>query len=224
MKAMILAAGRGTRLRPATDTIPKPLLDIDGESLIARHLRKLADAGIEEVVINTGWLGAQLPAALGDGGHWGLRIAWSPEGWPALDTGGGIHNALPLLGDGPFLLVNSDIRSDIDYARLAAAGRGDDLGRLVLVPNPPQHPGGDFALRGDRVTSSGDPRHTYSGVAVLDPALFAGCTAGAFPLAPLLRAAADAGRLSGSLHQGYWSDVGTPERLAAIRQRSGAGA
>lgn len=206
MKAMLLAAGRGERLRPLTDHTPKPLLQAGGHSLAHWQLQRLAAAGVGEVVINTSWLGEQLPAALGDGSRWGLRIAYSREPWPALETGGGIHQALPLLGPAPFLLVNGDVYTDIDYATLAL--QPGELARLVLVPNPPHHPQGDFELDGQRLT--------YSGVAVLDPQLFAGCTAGRFALAPLLYGARDAGRLGLQLHRGYWLDVGTAERLAQL--------
>lgn len=214
---MILAAGRGSRLRPLTDTTPKPLLEVGGEPLIAHHLRKLAAAGIREVVVNTGWLGTQLPAALGDGGAWGVSIAWSHEGWPALDTGGGIRNALPLLGDAPFLLVNSDVWSDIDYAGLVEEPARKDLGRLVLVPNPPEHPDGDFGLRDGRVDCAHAPRWTYAGLAVLRPEIL-GDARGGFPLAPLLREAARQKRLAGRLSMARWQDVGTPERLEALRR------
>lgn len=206
MKAMLLAAGRGERLRPHTDHTPKPLLQAGGQSLAHWQLQRLAQAGVREVVINTSWLGEQLPAALGDGSRWGLHIDYSPEPWPALETGGGIFNALPLLGDAPFLLVNGDVYTDIDYAALAL--QPGELARLVLVPNPPHHPQGDFELQGARLT--------YSGVAVIDPQLFAGCTAGRFALAPLLFAARDAGRLGLQRHEGYWLDVGTPERLSQL--------
>lgn len=216
MRAMILAAGRGARLRPLTDTTPKPLLEVGGEPLIAHHLRKLAAAGATEVVINTGWLGEQLPAALGDGRQWGLSIAWSREGWPALDTGGGIRNALPLLGDAPFLLVNSDVWSDIDYRGLLKAPEARDLGRLVLVPNPPQHPDGDFGLRDGRIDCEHAPRWTYAGLAVLRPEILRDAR-GAFPLAPLLREAARHNRLAGQLSRAQWQDVGTPDRLQALR-------
>ena len=206
MKAMLLAAGRGERLRPLTDHTPKPLLQAGGHSLAHWQLQRLAAAGVGEVVINTSWLGEQLPAALGDGSRWGLRIAYSREPWPALETGGGIHQALALLGPAPFLLVNGDVYTDIDYATLAL--QPGELARLVLVPNPPHHPQGDFELDGQRLT--------YSGVAVLDPQLFASCTAGRFALAPLLYGARDAGRLGLQLHRGYWLDVGTAERLAQL--------
>ncbi|MCK5768766.1 N-acetylmuramate alpha-1-phosphate uridylyltransferase MurU [Algiphilus sp.] len=220
MKAMILAAGRGARLRPETDRSPKPLLQVGGEPLIAHHLRKLAAAGIEDVVVNTGWLGEQLPRALGDGGAWGVRIAWSHEGWPALDTGGGIRNALPLLGDGPFLLANGDVWSDIDYVDVRDhAPSGGDHAYIVLVPNPPHHPDGDFGIAGDRASDATPTRLTYSGVSCLHPALFTDRTAEPFPLGPLLRAAIAAGRVSARLHTGTWSDIGTPARLAAIREQ-----
>ncbi len=206
MKAMLLAAGRGERLRPHTDHTPKPLLQAGGHTLAHWQLQRLAQAGVQEVVINTSWLGQQLPAALGDGSTWGLRIAYSPEPWPALETGGGIFNALPLLGDAPFLLVNGDVYTDIDYSTLSL--QPGELARLVLVPNPSHHPQGDFELGGGR--------YTYSGVAVIDPRLFAGCSAGRFALAPLLFAARDAGQLGLQLHSGYWLDVGTPERLSQL--------
>lgn len=216
MKAMILAAGRGSRLRPLTDTTPKPLLEVGGEPLIAHHLRKLAAAGVTEVVINTGWLGEQLPAALGDGSRWGASIAWSHEGWPALDTGGGIRNALPLLGNAPFLLLNSDVWSDIDYAGLLEHPAPKDLGRLVLVPNPPQHPEGDFGLVDGRIDCERAPRWTYAGLAVLRPEILANARGG-FPLAPLLQEAARQKRLAGQLSRAQWHDVGTPQRLEALR-------
>lgn len=217
MKAMILAAGRGMRLRPETDATPKPLLDVGGEPLIAHHLRKLAIAGCSEVVINTGWLGEQLPEALGNGSAWGLQIHYSPEGWPALETGGGIFKALSLLGEEAFLLVNGDVWSDCDYAALAADYREGDLGHLLLVPSPAHNPQGDFSLHAGRLGNAAQARVTYSGLAVLHPRLFDACTPGAFPLAPLLRDAAERGGMGGRLHDAFWSDIGTPERLAAIR-------
>lgn len=211
MKAMILAAGRGERMRPLTDFTPKPLLQVGGQTLIERHLRALAQAGVHDVVINLSWLGSQLRERLGDGSRYGLTIQFSDEGDHVLETGGGIHNALPRLGSAPFWVVNGDILSDyrFDSAELADG----DLGRLILVPNPPQHPNGDFALAGDRVLNSGNVMHTYSGIAVLRPELFVACEPGRFPLAPLLRKAAADGRLAGELCSGRWDDVGTPERL-----------
>jgi N-acetyl-alpha-D-muramate 1-phosphate uridylyltransferase len=216
---MVLAAGRGERMRPLTDEIPKPLLPVAGEPLVAHQLRALAAAGIREVVMNCSWQAEVLRAALGDGRRWGVAIEYSPEPWPPLDTGGGIFQALPLLGPGPFILVNGDVWSEFPVARLALpAGM---LAQLVLVPNPEHHPAGDFALAEGRVMPQGEPRLTYGGMAILDPGLFAGCSPGRFPLAPLLRAAAASGRVSGVLHDGGWVDVGTPERLYALRARLG---
>ena len=214
MKAMLLAAGRGERMRPLTDTRPKPLLDVAGKPLIAWHLERLAAAGVREVIINTSWLGEQIPAALGDGARWGLSLAYSPEPWPALETGGGIFKALPWLGPEPFLLVNGDVFIDIDFAALRLAP--GDLGQLVLVANPTHHPQGDFSLNNGRIAANGDKKLTFSGISLLHPQLFARCEPGRFPLAPLLFAARDAGRLGGQRHEGYWIDVGTPERLAEL--------
>jgi N-acetyl-alpha-D-muramate 1-phosphate uridylyltransferase len=214
MRAMLLAAGRGERMRPLTDRVPKPLLTVAGTPLIVRHLQRLAAAGVREVVINTGWLGAQIPAALGRGARWGLSIAYSPEPWPALDTGGGIRQALPLLGPEPFLLVNGDVYAEVDLTTLRLAP--GDLGQLVLVPNPPHHLEGDFCLDRGRITSDRGEKLTFSGISILDPQLFAGQSEGRFPLAPLLFRARDAGRLGGQRHEGYWIDVGTPQRLAEL--------
>lgn len=217
MKAFILAAGRGERLRPLTDHTPKPLLPVRCQPLIEWHLHKLATAGVREVVINLGWLGEKIEAHLGDGARFGLRIAYSPEGWPALETGGGLHRALPLLGADPFLLVNGDVFTDLPFAPLLEQGlQPGDLAHLVLVDNPPQHPQGDFALLDGRVCDAA-PRLTYSGIAVLHPQLFEGCTAGAFPLAPLLKKAMASNQVGGQHHTGQWSDIGTPERLAAAQ-------
>lgn len=217
MKAFILAAGRGERMRPLTDHTPKPLLDIAGRPLIEWHLQKLAAAGVREVVINLGWLGERIRSHLGEGQRFGLSIAYSNEGWPALETGGGLFHALPLLGTAPFLLVNGDVFTDIDLAALRQQPLSPQtLAHLVLVANPPQHAAGDFALLGGRVVDTG-PRLTYSGIALLRPQLFAGCTGGAFPLAPLLKHAMAAGHVTGEQHDGQWCDVGTPERLAALR-------
>ncbi len=218
VKAMILAAGRGERMRPLTDHTPKPLLPVAGRPLIVHHLEALRAAGIVEVVINTGHLGEQLPAALGDGQRWGMRIAWSPEPPEALETGGGIFQALPLLGQEPFIVVNSDIWTDFPLTRwtqppLMPAG----LAHLVLVDNPPHHAQGDFALLDDgRVAESGTPHWTFSGVSVLRPELFAGCEPGRFPLGPLLRQAIAAGKVSGEFYPGEWRDIGTPQRLAEL--------
>ena len=217
MKAFILAAGRGERMRPLTDHTPKPLLAVRGRPLIEWHLDRLVAAGVRDVVINTGWLGERIERHLGSGARQGLAIAWSHEGWPALETGGGIHHALPLLGAAPFLLVNGDVFTDLDFAPLIHRGlTAQEQAHLVLVPNPPQHPRGDFGLVDGQVVDA-EPRLTYSGIALLSPALFAGCAPGAFPLAPLLKAAMALGRVSGVRHDGQWSDVGTPERLAALQ-------
>ncbi len=214
MKAMLLAAGRGMRMRPLTDQTPKPLLTAGGKPLIAWHLAALARAGVREVIINLSWLGAQIRAALGDGREFGVQIRYSEEGSPPLETGGGIFQALPLLGTAPFLVVNGDTFTDFDVSGLRL-GAGAEA-RLVLVPNPPQHPNGDFGLDGELVTDR-DPRpFTYSGIGLFSPALFAGCTAGRFPLLPLLQRACAAGRLQGERHDGLWHDIGTPERLAAL--------
>lgn len=211
----MLAAGRGERMRPLTDQTPKPLLPVAGKPLIAWHLERLAAAGVREVVINLGWLGAQIPHALGDGARFGLSLRYSDEGWPALETGGGIFRALPLLGAEPFLLVNGDVWTDADLGALVLRGlHGEELAHLLLVSNPPQHPNGDFCLRADGRVEDGEPRLTYSGIALFHPALFDGCRDGAFSHVPLLRQAMAQGRVSGSRHDGHWSDIGTPERLA----------
>jgi len=212
---MLLAAGRGERMRPLTDQTPKPLLTVRGKPLIAYHLECLARGGIREVVINLAWLGAQIRATLGDGSAFGLSIRYSEEGSEALETGGGIFRALPLLGDAPFLVVNGDVFTDLDFTRLEIAAEA--WAHLVLVPNPPQHPDGDFALEDQQVQAQGTPRWTYSGIGVYRAALFDGCRGGRFPLKPLLQRAIAAGRLHGQIHGGCWSDVGTIERLAALQ-------
>lgn len=220
MKAMLLAAGRGERLRPITDSLPKPLVPVGGRPLIAWHLTALARAGIREVVINLSWLAERLRAALGDGSEWGVSIKWSEEGPVPLETGGGIYRAVPLLGPGPFLVVNADIWTDIDFAALALEEGA--LAHLVLVPNPPHNMRGDFGLEGDEVVSRETDRFTYSGVGLFRPQFFEGCTAERFPLLPLLNRAISARRLRGELHRGAWSDVGTAERLAQLEARLAA--
>jgi MurNAc alpha-1-phosphate uridylyltransferase len=223
MRAMILAAGRGERMRPLTDTCPKPLLRVGGLPLIGWHLRRLAATGFREVVINHAWLGQRVERELGDGRDWGLSIRYSPEA-QALETAGGIAQALPLLGDGPFLVVNGDIWCDWDPARARTIGaRLEALDRLaccVLVDNPPQHPAGDFVLDGGRLRADPDdpaPRLTFSGIGVYRPALFAGVARGArAALAPLLRQAAAGRRADAERHAGRWIDVGTPQRLAEL--------
>lgn len=214
MKAMILAAGRGERMRPLTDTTPKPLLAAGGRRLIEYHLDALRAGGFRDVVINTAHLGHQLEDALGDGSRHGLSITYSHEPPGALETGGGIRRALPLLGDAPFLVVNGDVWCDYPLAAHDLAG--NDLAHLVLVDNPAHHPQGDFHLAAGRVHCNGEPRLTFSGIGYYHPALFRERADGRFPLAPLLREAMLAGRVSGEHHRGHWSDVGTPERLAAL--------
>jgi N-acetyl-alpha-D-muramate 1-phosphate uridylyltransferase len=217
---MLLAAGRGERMRPLTDALPKPLVEVGGRTLIAWHLAALARAGVREVVINLSWLGSQLRAALGDGRDFGVSISWSDEGPVPLETGGGIFRALPLLGAQPFLVVNADIWTDIDFGRLQLAPEAH--AHLVLIPNPAHHPRGDFGLEGDRVVARESERLTYSGVGVYSREFFAGCTAGRFPLLPLLNRAIAADRVRGELHRGQWCDVGTAERLASLSAQLGA--
>ena len=214
MRAMVLAAGRGERMRPITDTLPKPLVPVAGKPLIGYHLEKLAKAGIRDVAINLSWLGERIRGALGDGQDYGVSIAYSDEGPVPLETGGGIFKALPLLGAGPFLVVNGDTWTDIDYGRLALEDGAN--GRLVLVANPTHNPRGDFGLEGDLVVEREVDRFTYSGVGVYRPEFFAGCTPGKFPMLPLLKRAIAARVLRGELHRGEWCDVGTPQRLAEL--------
>jgi len=216
MRAMILAAGRGERLRPLTDTLPKPLVELGGKTLIEHHLEALAGAGFREVVINQGHLGDQLPAALGDGARWGVRVHWSDEQPEALETGGGIFKALPLLGKGPFLVVNGDVWTDYPLGRLRAVKC--DWAHLVLVPNPTHNAVGDFALVGARVREGGEARFTFSGIGVYHPRLFEGCSPGKFSVVPLLRAAMRDHLVTGELYHGAWSDVGTAERLEELRR------
>jgi len=205
---MILAAGRGERMRPLTDRTPKPLLPVAGIPLIVWHLERLARAGFHDIVINHAHLGGQVEALLGNGEAWGLRILYSAEPAGALETAGGIANALPLLGNDPFLVINGDIFCDWDFSR---ARIPDQLAHLILVDNPPHHPAGDFSLTDDKA------RYTFSGIGIYRPALFAGIERGqAAPLAPLLHAAIAADQVSGEHHPGRWVDVGTPERLAAL--------
>ncbi len=211
---MILAAGRGERMRPLTDHTPKPLLKAGGRCLIEHHLTALARAGFTDIVVNHAHLGAQIEQTLGDGSGYGMRITYSPEGDKALETGGGIFRALPLLGDGPFIVVNGDVWTDYPFAQLPREPQG--FAHLVLVDNPSHHPQGDFALVGSRVTSSGAARLTFSGIGVYRPELFADCEPGIFPLAPLLRRAMEAGQVTGEHYRGRWLDIGTPQRLEEL--------
>ena len=246
---MLLAAGRGERMGPLTAELPKPLLPLGSETLIGRHLRRLAAAGFGEIVINLSYRGGQIRSAVGEATRWGQTVVYSEEGEPPLETAGGIVHALPLLGDKPFLAVSADIVTDYDFAALRAVGADlgsgarvesgaelgsapDATGHLVLVPNPPHHPDGDFGLTPDGRLAAAPPRYTFSGIAVLRPALFGGLAPGARPLRDVLFPAARRGALLGEVHGGLWRDVGTPQRLedarallAARRPRtSGAGA
>ena len=252
MKVMLLAAGRGERMGPLTADLPKPLLSLGPETLIERHLRRLADAGFREVVINLSYRGGQIRSAIGDTTPWGQSVAYSEEGEPPLETAGGIVHALHLLGDGPFIVVSTDVVTDHDFRALRTPGA--DFGRvgdraadpaahpvageippsrkpgagvsglLVLVPNPPHHPGGDFGLTADGrlrmphgTPDTAPPRYTFSGIAVLRPALFRGFSPGIRPLRDVLRPAVRRGELLGEVYDGLWRDVGTPERLAEVR-------
>lgn len=214
MKAMILAAGRGERMRPLTDHTPKPLLKVGGKSLISWHLERLAAAGFQDIVINHAHLGEQIESALGDGSQWGVRIQYSPEKI-ALETAGGIANAMPLLGNVPFLVVNGDVYTDIDFGTLKLVP--PNLAHLVMVNNPPQHAAGDFALSSGKLSADGTEKLTFSGIGIYQPSLFANIVRGdAAKLAPLLKAAMAQGLVSGSHHRGAWHDIGTPERLQAL--------
>jgi MurNAc alpha-1-phosphate uridylyltransferase len=213
MKAMILAAGRGERMRPLTDTTPKPLLSAGGKPLIVYHLEALAAAGFDSVVINHAHLGEQIEQALGDGSRYGVAIHYSAEE-QALETGGGIFRALPQLGDMPFVVINGDVWCDYPYERLRHVEV--KKAHLVMVDNPPQHSKGDFVLEQGRIHDGSGDRLTFSGIGLYHPSLFAGCQDGAFPLAPLLRRAMQAGEVSGEYYQGQWFDIGTPERLMRL--------
>ncbi len=214
MRAMILAAGRGARMRPLTDHTPKPLLQVGGQALIEYHLKSLRVAGINEIVINIAWLGAQIRDSLGDGTRYGLRITYSDEGDHALETGGGIFKALPLLGREPFIVVSGDVWVEYPYAELAANLAPDDLAHLVLVPNPIFHPRGDFGLQQGRITDAQERPYTYANMGIYRHELFAGCEPGRFALAPLLYRSI--GRLGGELFTGRWHNLGNPEQLSLL--------
>ncbi|MGB5511906.1 MAG: nucleotidyltransferase family protein [Woeseiaceae bacterium] len=216
MRAMLLAAGRGERLRPLTDTLPKALIEVHGCSLLERHLQMLRAAGVATVVINLGWLGDEIVRRVGSGKRYGLDVVYSPEGENILETGGGIHKALPVLGEKPFAVVNADILTDMPLPKIVLPDGVQ--GHLVMVPTPDYRQCGDFDLVDGLVRNGVKPSLTFSGVAVYRPGFFDGCEAGRFPLAPLLREAADAGQLSGEVYKGLWMDVGTPERLAAANR------
>jgi MurNAc alpha-1-phosphate uridylyltransferase len=213
---MILAAGRGERLRPLTDLQPKALTEVRGQSLLEHHLHALRSAGVETVVINLGWLGEQIAERIGSGAAYGMQVIYSPEDEEILETGGGIHRALPMLGSEPFLVVNADIFTDMPMP--TGDLDGSSLGRLVLVPTPEDKDRGDFDVVAGRLRNAEQPRYTFSGVAVYRPEFFAGCAAGRFSIAPMLRKAADADQLAASVYSGNWTDVGTVERLEALNR------
>lgn len=213
MTVMVLAAGRGERLRPLTDEVPKALVEVAGISLLERHLERLGKAGVTTVVINLGWLGEHIVRRIGSGSRFGLQVVYSPEYDNVLETGGGVHRALVLLGtDRPFWVINADIVCDFDITETLMPA--DATAHLVLVPNPAYRKNGDFALVDDRVTNSSESPFTFSGIALYRAEFFDGCEAGRFSVVPLLRRAADDGRVSGQIYHGLWADVGTPQRLA----------
>lgn len=214
MKAMILAAGRGERMRPLTDSTPKPLLPVGGKPLLQYHVEALAAAGIRDIVINLAWLGGQIRESIGDGSRFGVRIAYSDEGDTALETGGGIVEALPLLGDS-FVVVSGDIWTDYPLGRAAQSLGANDVAHFVVVPNPDFHARGDFAFEDGRLVASGE-RYTYANIGVFRSEFFAGCKRGKFPLAPLMHEWIAKGRVSGELYEGRWRNVGTPAQLAQL--------
>ncbi len=216
MIAMILAAGRGERLRPLTDTQPKSLVEVRGQSLLERHLEHISKAGIKNVVINLGWLGEQIVERVGSGSEFGLNVIYSDEGDNVLETGGGIHKALPFLGNEPFLVLNADIFSQMPVPNITL--RDNALGHLVLVPTPDYRATGDFDLDGGLVRNGETPTLTFAGVAMYRPEFFDDCKPGRFSIVPMMRQAAEAGRLQGSVYEGEWADVGTPERLKALSE------
>lgn len=216
MIAMILAAGRGERLRPLTDAVPKALTEVRGMSLLERHLQALQTAGVETVVINLGWLGDQIADRIGSGSEFGLNVIYSPEDEKILETGGGIHRALPMLGAEPFLVVNADVYTDMPMPE--ADFDEQTLGKLLLVPTPAHKSHGDFDVVDGRLRNAAAPQFTFSGVAIYRPEFFASCSAGRFSIAPMLRAAADADQLAASVYSGVWEDVGTVERLDALNR------
>ncbi len=217
MKAMILAAGRGERMRPLTDHKPKPLLEVAGKPLIVHHIESLAEAGIREIVVNLSLLGDQIRRALGNGRRFGVALHYSDEGATPLETGGGIHQALPMLGPRPFLVINADVWTGYPIASLLDKPQG--IAHLVLVENRAHHPDGDFTLENGRVTLQPGPRLTFGGIGVYRRELFDECEAGSFPLAAVIRMAVAHGLVTGERYAGDWHDIGTPERLAALQAR-----
>jgi len=215
MKAFILAAGRGERMRPLTDSTPKPLLTVGGEPLVVHMIHRLSAAGVSNLVINVSHLADQVETFLGDGARWGVNINYSREE-VALETAGGVVNALPLLDDSPFILVNGDIWTDFDFSLLTNHSLADSLAHLVMVSNPEHHPQGDFFLENGRLVPAGEEALTYSGIGLYSPALFSGLSPGKRPLAPVLRQAISNSQLSAEKFNGRWVDVGTPERLSEL--------
>jgi len=216
MKAMILAAGKGERMRPLTDQIPKPLLEVAGKPLIVWHLEKLAKAHFEEVIINHAYLGKMIEDYVGDGSRWSLKITYSREGSP-LETAGGIKKALPLIGDQPFLVVNADIYTDFNYANIKNRNLNDFQGHLVMVKNPKEHPDGDFVLKNNQIELDGKEKLTFSGIAIYQPKIFEDINIESVAkLAPILKKLIDAKCISGEAYQGLWFDIGTPERLSEV--------
>jgi len=212
---MILAAGRGERMRPLTDACPKPLLKVKGQALIEYHIKALVKSGFTELVINHAYLGQQIEDYLGSGEKYGATIQYSPES-TAMETGGGIFNALRYLGDEPFIIVNGDVWTDYDFSHLPKAI--SNLAHLVMINNPPHNPDGDFFFYENRLNETKGNKLTYSGIAVIHPHIFKGCAQDAFPLAPLLRNAIANNQISAEHYLGVWLDVGTPERLAELDQ------
>jgi len=216
MKAMILAAGRGERMRPLTDSCPKPLLKVAGKALIEHHIIALANAGFTELVINHAYLGQQIESFLGDGSRYGVSIQYSAEE-QALETGGGIYQALDLLGDSPFVLVNGDVWCDYDFNKIPKSI--DGLVHLVMIDNPKHNPSGDFCYSEGRLLEDKGNKLTYSGIGVYHPKLFSSCQPGKFPLAPLLRSAIKNQQVSAEHYTGFWMDIGTPERLEFVNKK-----
>lgn len=215
MKAMILCAGRGERMRPLTDSLPKPLLEVKGKPLIIWHLEKLAQAGFKDIVINIAHLGFKIPEALGNGSEYGVNITYSDEqDEGALESAGGIVKALPLLGNEPFLVVNGDVFCD--YSFDADFDLGDELAHLILVPNPEHNPNGDFGLKDALVLNDDKIKYTFSGIGYYSPKLFSELEYGKFALAPLLREQIKNKKISGELYKNMWHDIGTPQRLENI--------
>jgi N-acetyl-alpha-D-muramate 1-phosphate uridylyltransferase len=217
MKAMVLAAGRGERMRPLSDATPKPLLPAGGRPLIGYLLASLARAGVREVVINLSWLGERIRSTLRDGAEFGVQISYTEEGPVPLETGGGIVNALPLLGADPFIVVSGDIWTDFDFRSLRVMAEAD--AQVVLIPNPAHHPRGDFALQGDRVVAAEQDRLTYANIGLYRREMFSGYAQGRFPLVQALERSIASGRLRGQIHHGEWMNIGTAQQLATLDAR-----